>query len=590
MKYFANLIFIVLDRLHKLFFCLRAPILFSPSKRSLRDFQHFLKYSMTNPLFEGPFGEADKRCLSVMENVANRLSGLGLNLLEPPLVSVIMPINNRASMARQAIESVLDQSYRYFELIIIIDGSTDETADDFGEIRDNRLRLINIRKQSGPSVARNAGLASASGQILAYLDCDHRWDERYLATIVGAFTELPVADGIYSGIYLYRNQSKKPFAVRYGHCNRSLLENRNYIDMNCFAHRRRLLDVIHGFDEDLNKYFDYDLVLRAGEAGHLFSLPVLLCNYIHDARDEPLKKNPALAHQIENVWRKMRLRRRQRELELAGKQLFRPVSLVIPSFNAAEDIRECLDILLSYDWNDRLDVVVVDNASRPDVVEFLQQLKASGAIKLILNDINMGFTFAVNQGIAVAPKNTDIMILNNDAVLTKAALITLQEACYRLPDAAITVPRQVLPAGTKTINVHVPFANTERDCDVNISAHHNNLADLPIYHSGREVELTFAPFFAAYIRGDVIAELVGLDAEHGRHYRSDQIFCELVRNVLRKKIYYVRDAMVVHKLQKSTDELRTSTRRHEFNLMFHLNKWDSFLASRLGFRDPPWDD
>ena len=158
---------------------------------------------------------------------------------------------------------------------------------------------------------------------------------------------------------------------------------------------------------------------------------------------------------------------------------------------------------------------MVDNSSNNNVVDYLSELANEGIIKLIKNDTNYGFTHAVNQGIELAESGNDIFIMNNDAILTPGALESLQKAAYELPDCGIVVPQQVLPGHTKTINAHVPFAYSQYDCDVNLSAVHENIINVPVFHSGRVVELSFAPFFCVYIKRDVLDSSVGLDAEYG---------------------------------------------------------------------------
>jgi GT2 family glycosyltransferase len=235
-----------------------------------------------------------------------------------------------------------------------------------------------------------------------------------------------------------------------------------------------------------------------------------------------------------------------------------------------------------------LEIIVVDNNSNQTVVDYLDQLEAQEKIKLIKNDVNYGFTYAVNQGISIAEKGNDILIMNNDAILTPNSINSLSNAAYELPNCGIVVPQQVLPGNTKTIDIHVPYANPNYECDVNLSAHHSNVINLPIFHSGRVVELSFAPFFCVYIKREVFDSSVGLDAELGRHYRSDLVFCNYVRYMMNLKIYYVSEAIVYHKLQKSTDLLRNKPKK-DFHVMFQKNQWDPELADNLGFKKRLWD-
>ena len=554
------------------------------------DFESFLKTSMTQPVVEAPFSEADKRCFAVMEGIANRFFTRAAALKEPPLVSVIMPVYNRAGIVADAVNSVLSQSYQNFELIVIDDGSTDDSPTAVKAIKDKRIRLIVLPENGGPSMARNAGLAAAQGEIIAYLDSDNAWDERYLAAVVGALDSLPQADAIYSGILLYQADDSSPFAVRYGHYHRALLENNNYIDMNIFSHRQNLMDQLNDFDQGLKRFVDYDFILRASEAGTLYSIPMLLCKYYYDKVDNTVTNDSRYENQLALVHKHLQSRISAKLEALDHTSLEHPVAIIIPNWQSLQDIHECLDALCVKDWKGKLQIIVIDNASDREVVDYLGTRESSGDIFLIRNSQNYGFSYAVNQGIAQAPAEADILILNNDAIVRKGAVQALQQACYHLPDAGMTVPRQILPPDTKTIQTHVPYAFEGNDCDVNLSAHHRNIASLPVFHDGKTVEMTYAPFFAVYIRRDVISHIGMLDAEYGRHYRSDRVYCDMVRNVGKRKIYYVPEAFVIHKLQKATDQLRdTNGSNKAFDLMFHRNQWDKETAHQLGFRSAPWD-
>lgn len=559
-------------------------------KPDYADFQGFLRQRMTLPVIEAPFAEEDKRCFAVMEGIANRFCASAAALATPPLVSVVMPVYNREAIVAEAIASVLAQEYPHFELIVVDDGSTDGSAAVIEGFADPRLRLLRLPENAGQTVARNTGLKAARGEILAFLDSDNQWDSRYLGATVGAFDALPGADVIYSGMLLYRGTADTPFAVRYGHFNRALLENKNYIDTNVIALRRRFLGDAPAFDETLRRYPDYDAILRFSETGRLVSVPMLLCHYYYDKAENAMTNDPRHAGDMEVIRSRMVARRTARLAAADQAGLARPVTVVIPNWQSLDDLRACLAALMARDWQGLLDIVVVDNASDADVVSALQDEARAGRIRLIESDRNYGFTHAVNRGIAAARAGSDILLLNNDAIVQGGAIQALQHAALGLPDAGMTVPRQILPGSTKTIVEHVPYANPAMDCDVNLSAHHRNIAQVPLFHDGGPLELGFAPFFAVYIRHETITALGPLDAEYGRHYRSDRVYCDMMRNLLGLKLYYVPEAHVLHKLQQATDRLRGQDGRStEFELMFRRNQWDRKTAAELGFRFAPWD-
>jgi GT2 family glycosyltransferase len=563
--------------------------------RSFRDFSGFLSNSLISPMVYAPFREQDKRCFATMEDITKHLTGLSLNIEDKTLVSVIMPVYNREETIKYAVDSVLEQSYRNIELIIIDDGSEDGSKEILEKIKDPRITILQNNTRKGVSNARNQGLKAAKGKYIAYLDSDNLWDSRYIAAMVGAFCELPDAEVIYSGQLLFRGQQKYPFAVRYGSFNRSLLTNRNYIDINSLCHTYDLYKRLGGFDESLIRLVDYDLIMKMAEEAQMYSVPVLLSHYYYDNAQNTITNIPGYVHYLEIV-RNKRKQRVEDKLESTINDLEsdklpkNKISIIIPSYETLEDIQECIDSISAINRTEWLEIVVVDNSSSQPVVDYLDQMVSNGKINLIKNDINYGFTYAVNQGVELAEKGNDIIIMNNDALLTPNAIEEMQKAAYELPDCGIVVPQQVLPGDTKTINTHVPYAYPQYECDVNLSNAHANIINMPVFHSGRIVELNFAPFFCVYIKRDVLDNSMGLDAEYGRHYRSDRIFCNYLRHMMNLKVYYIAEAVVYHKLQKSTDELRSKPEKGtNFDVMFHKNQWDEELTSQLGYKKPIWD-
>lgn len=103
------------------------------------------------------------------------------------LVSVIVPVYNVAPYLKEAIESVICQSFPYLEIIIVNDGSSDKSKDICEQyaLRDKRIKLIN-QDNSGLSAARNAGLDAATGDFIAFLDSDDAYHPDFVKTLVNA--------------------------------------------------------------------------------------------------------------------------------------------------------------------------------------------------------------------------------------------------------------------------------------------------------------------------------------------------------------------------------------------------------------------
>jgi glycosyltransferase involved in cell wall biosynthesis len=101
-----------------------------------------------------------------------------------PEVSVIFPAFNAENFIGQAIQSVLDQTFKNFELIIIDDGSVDNTAKIVSQFKDPRIILIRQERNCGPSTARNVGLELAKGEWAAFLDADDGWHKERLIKLL----------------------------------------------------------------------------------------------------------------------------------------------------------------------------------------------------------------------------------------------------------------------------------------------------------------------------------------------------------------------------------------------------------------------
>src|ERR1700689_5229382 len=89
-----------------------------------------------------------------------------------PLVSVIVPVYNRAGLIGRAVNSVLAQRYQNFELIIVDDASSDDLKSALGKFSDPRLSYVVHPDNRGAAAARNSGISAAGGEFIAFLDSD----------------------------------------------------------------------------------------------------------------------------------------------------------------------------------------------------------------------------------------------------------------------------------------------------------------------------------------------------------------------------------------------------------------------------------
>jgi len=116
-----------------------------------------------------------------------------------PAISVIIPLYNKEDYILRAINSVLNQSFSDFELLVIDDGSTDRSIELLSSVSDSRLSIYN-HSNSGVSYTRNKGFELASTGLVAFLDADDLWKENFLDTIINLSVKYPHA-GAYSTCY-----------------------------------------------------------------------------------------------------------------------------------------------------------------------------------------------------------------------------------------------------------------------------------------------------------------------------------------------------------------------------------------------------
>jgi len=178
-----------------------------------------------------------------------------------PLFSVIIPVYNRERFIARAIESVLAQTFKDFELIIVDDGSTDDTP----TIIKNYPATIITQPNRGVSAARNAGIKAARGQIIALLDSDDEWKKEKLAIQADFFARHPEykihqTDEIWirNGKFLNKKKihQKKEGFIFYDSLHLCL------ISPSAVAIKRELFDEVGLFREDFEVCEDYELWLR----------------------------------------------------------------------------------------------------------------------------------------------------------------------------------------------------------------------------------------------------------------------------------------------------------------------------------------
>lgn len=185
-----------------------------------------------------------------------------------PTVSVIIPTYNREQLLGRAIQSVLAQTYQDFELIIVDDGSTDNTERLVKSFNSEKIRYIWHRENKGTSAARNTGIQSAKGDYIALQDSDDEWLPDKLEKQMRAFATAPPEVGIvYSGFHMIITNKRKykpspSITPKDGDIFSSILKGEYLVSPQTTVVKRECFERAGMFDEALSSIEDWELFLR----------------------------------------------------------------------------------------------------------------------------------------------------------------------------------------------------------------------------------------------------------------------------------------------------------------------------------------
>jgi glycosyltransferase involved in cell wall biosynthesis len=206
-------------------------------------------------------------------------------MIPEPLVSVIMPAYNTSGYIKEAAYSVLNQSYRNIELIIVDDGSTDHTLKVANHIavKDSRVKVFSIPPAGRPSIPRNYGIKQSSGELIAFIDSDDLWLPGKLKSQVKTFLKHKDISFVYSTSFSFGEVNifspeyeVLPLPVRAAHKREDLIKIGNTIPLSSVLASAEKIGQLNGFDEDPElKVEDYDMWLRLSELAPFYYIPRL---------------------------------------------------------------------------------------------------------------------------------------------------------------------------------------------------------------------------------------------------------------------------------------------------------------------------
>ena len=212
------------------------------------------------------------------------------------MVSVIIPTYNRENTIKESIDSVLNQTYKDIELIVVDDGSTDGTAGVVGSIKDGRLKYIQ-QENGGACVARNKGVSMARGEYIAFQDSDDTWSLDKLEKQVSVLENHTEADIVCCKTKCTRSNGShftslkgktEGFVKPYGVSTQTLLVRREV-----FADAK--------FDPLVTRYQDLDFLLVASEKHKIYLVPELLV--VRNHQDNSISNHPERIYDMAKYFR-----------------------------------------------------------------------------------------------------------------------------------------------------------------------------------------------------------------------------------------------------------------------------------------------
>jgi len=231
-----------------------------------------------------------------------------------PKVSIILPTYNRAGFIMQTIESIRTQTYSNWELIIVDDGSNDNTEEKISHLKDEKIQFVKAGRIGIGGKIKNIGLANASGEFIAFNDSDDLWHKTKLEKQIAALQEHLEADFCLTGGYNFRTIDepvdyfyKKKGGVRFDNLFTAIFKSEVAIFVQALMFRKSCLQVIGPFKEE-KSFSDFDFIVSLARdfKGVILYEPLLFRrlhneNYINSTWEKSYNEGKAIIHENKNL-------------------------------------------------------------------------------------------------------------------------------------------------------------------------------------------------------------------------------------------------------------------------------------------------
>jgi GT2 family glycosyltransferase len=432
-------------------------------------------------------------------------------------LSIIVPTWNCGPYLRPCLRSLLSQTVNA-EIIVVDDASDDETGEILAEF-DDRVRVLQHDEQRGANAARNTGLRLATGDFVVMADADNQYSPTWLEKLFEAALSDPEIGVAYCGFSrLSEDGRRQLFASR--PWDLSTLWYGNYIDMPSLVRREALPE--RGLVEGFRPFDDWRLWLdmaTRGWKGKRVEENLYVKRIRKDSKTLRSKSIPAdRARDVASLRREF--------AHLVG--LDHPVSVVIPAYGCEDLTVRCLTHLADFSGVPFV-VNYVDNGSPLSVLDTVARRAehCSISLRILRNSENLGFTTAVNQGLA-ASAGSNVLVLNNDCFVGPNCLeILAYEMATRERVAAIGPITNDQGAQSLQLPEHRAQARVGKDILDVLSDPAQTAVHLRKQRKTSEREVL--AFFCTLLNGEALRRFGNLDHRFPSGLGADDEWCLRVR-------------------------------------------------------------
>jgi glycosyltransferase involved in cell wall biosynthesis len=195
------------------------------------------------------------------------------------LISIVTPTYNRAYVIEKAIESVMKQTYPHWELIIVDDGSSDDTDAILEKYLDDERVVVVHKKHDGVAASRNAGIRLAHGDYIAFLDSDDIWDKDFLKVMLCHMKNADEKCGILYCDHILYDENSGVLRKQHDPFSYGKIMEEPIIDLCTVLAKKNVLLDAGLFNETMTKWVDHELFLRIADKYDITHVPCFLLHY-----------------------------------------------------------------------------------------------------------------------------------------------------------------------------------------------------------------------------------------------------------------------------------------------------------------------